>query len=113
MELQSKFDPWSACPKLRLEDSELWQYLNFITAARLNRACRAQGLMMNLEPGVMLRTFTRFETDSEFLRRKVITFVFKTFLFLKFTGLLYLLGKLPPSWGTPLVAKITRRESNS
>jgi 2-polyprenyl-3-methyl-5-hydroxy-6-metoxy-1,4-benzoquinol methylase len=38
----------------KLKDSELWQSLNFITAARLNRACRAHGLMMNLEPGVML-----------------------------------------------------------
>jgi SAM-dependent methyltransferase len=97
----------------KLKDSELWQSLNFITAARLNRACRAQGLMMNLEPGVMLRTFTRFDTDSEFRRRQGISFVFRIFLFLKFTGLLYLLGKLPASWCTPMVVQITRRESNS
>ena len=97
----------------KLKDSELWQSLNFITAARLNRACRAQGLMMNLEPGVMLRTFSRFDSDSEFRRRQGSSFVFKIFLFLKFTGLLYLLGKLPTSWGTPMVAKITRRESKN
>lgn len=92
----------------KLKDSELWQSLNFITAARLNRACLAQGLMMNLEPGVMLRTFTRFGTDPEFRRRQGSSFVFKIFLFLKFTGLLYLLGKLPAWWCTPMVAKITR-----
>lgn len=92
----------------KLKDSELWQSLNFITAARLNRACRAQGLMMNLEPGVMLRTFARFGTDPEFRRRQGSSFVFKFFLFLKFTGLLYLLGKLPAWWCTPMVAKITR-----
>ena len=97
----------------KLKDSELWQSLNFITAARLNRACIAQGLMMNLEPGVMLRTFTRFDTDPEFRHRQGSSFVFKIFLFLKFTGLLCLLGKLPASWGTPMVAKISRRESNS
>ena len=97
----------------QLKDSELWSSLNFITAARLNRACKAQGLMMNLEPGIMLRAFTRFDTDSEFRRRQGISFVFKIFLFLKITGLLYLLGKLPASWGTPMVAKISRRESNS
>jgi len=97
----------------KLKDSELWQSLNFITAARLKRACRAQGLMMNLEPGVMLRTFSRFDSDSEFRRRQGSSFVFKIFLFLKFTGLLYLLGKLPASWCTPMVAKISRRESNS
>lgn len=97
----------------KLKDSELWQSLNFITAARLNHACRAHGLFLKLETGVMLRTFIRFDTDPEFRRRQGNSFVFRIFLFLKFTGLLYLLGKLPASWGTPMVAQITRRESNS
>ena len=92
----------------KLKDSELWQSLNFITAARLNRACKAQGLLMNLESGVMLRTFTRFDTDPEFRRRQGSSFVFKIFHLLKFTGLLYLLGKLPAWWCTPMVVKITR-----
>jgi|LakMenEpi03Aug12_release.lakeMendotaPanAssembly.Ray.scaffolds.fasta_scaffold08022_8 2-polyprenyl-3-methyl-5-hydroxy-6-metoxy-1,4-benzoquinol methylase len=95
------------------KDSELWKSLNFITATRLIRACRAHDLIIELEPGVMLRTFTRFDTDPEFRRRQGNSFVFGIFLFLKLTGLLYLLGKLPASWSTPMVAKITHRKSKS
>jgi SAM-dependent methyltransferase len=52
-------------------------------------------------------------TEAEFRRRQGSSFVFKIFLFLKFSGLLYLLGKFPAWLCTPMVAKITRWESNS
>lgn len=93
----------------KLNDSELWQSLNFITAERVSRICRANNLNLQLEREVMLKTFMRFDTDAEFRRRQGSSFLFKIYFYLKKTGLLYFMGKLSPWYCTPMVAHICRR----
>ena len=91
----------------RLKKSELWQSLNFITARRLLLICDRCGLVARLEPGVMLATFMRLDSDPEFRQRQGSAFVGRVFQALKRTRLLNMLKLLPRNWSTPMRVRIT------
>jgi SAM-dependent methyltransferase len=90
----------------RLQKSDLWNSLNFITATRIRRAARSLGLRARFHPDTLYRTFQRLEADPEFLRRQSNPLVIGVFRTLKTTRALSLLRFLPPSLATPMVFEL-------
>jgi 2-polyprenyl-3-methyl-5-hydroxy-6-metoxy-1,4-benzoquinol methylase len=92
----------------RLNEHELWQSLNFITAGRVKRFCRAQNLECRFDGGLLSKAFDRIDQDRAFQQRRgrAVRHVQRV---LKSTGLLALIRRLPPQWSTPMAFTCWRR----
>lgn len=81
----------------RLEDETgargLWDSLNFISVPEVRRHCKALGLEVAFDTGVMVRMLQRLDTDPEFARRQAVVAGFARFLRRMGTG--WVLQRLP------------------
>ena len=83
-----------------LKESPLWKGLNFITTYKLKRVCIANNLTIRFDTDRLLRTFTRLDTDPEFAKRQ--KYFIPIYMFLKSTGLIKFLDKIPIACTTPI-----------
>ena len=93
--------------KPSLKHSPLWDGLNFVTAGRLRRACRACGLDIKFERGVVLESFQRLR-EAGFARRQKHFLPF--YYFLEKTGLINALNLIPIQFTTPLVIALKHQK---
>ena len=92
----------------RVRGDELWQSLNFITYSRVARFCRARGLDVTFDRGMLAQAFSRIGEDPAFRARRgrIAPAVYEA---LKRSGLLTLVRMLPPRWATPMAFSCWRR----
>jgi SAM-dependent methyltransferase len=84
-------------------NGHIWRTLNFVTATRMRRLARANGLDIEFEKGVMGRFFGRLREDPVFARRHrgLLTSIAKTTV----VGPLIesFLRAIPPMAATPMI----------
>lgn len=96
-------------PSLRkIEKSELWNSLNFITSTSLRNICRGMGCKIRFQSSVMYNTFLRLDKDPAFRSRQKNSITIGMYSFLKKTGLIKLLKYLPPDVETPMIVLISK-----
>jgi SAM-dependent methyltransferase len=89
--------------------SELWRSLNFVSARRVRGLARDLGLRARLDRRVLATEFRRFEHDEHFRsRRPWVHKLYRTVL--KPTGMIGMIGMLPPTWTTPMRVTLEWRE---
>ena len=84
----------------------IWDELNFITARRVKRLARANGLRAHFARGVLAQNLRRVECDERFSQRQghLASFVQKcTYL----PGFISLLEKMPGDYLTPMVFRLS------
>lgn len=84
-----------------IRTDELWQSLNFITYRRVARFCATRGLRCAFDRGMLASAFLRVDDDPAFRSRRGRLVPLAADL-LKASGLLRLVGMLPPRWATPM-----------
>jgi 2-polyprenyl-3-methyl-5-hydroxy-6-metoxy-1,4-benzoquinol methylase len=84
----------------RIRDSELWQSLNFITAADITSAAEGMGFSVRFRARMLADSVERLAVDPEFSKRhRVLAAVTPV---LTRSGFTTLLARLPPTWSTPM-----------
>lgn len=78
----------------------VWQSLNFITTTDIKKIAAETGLKVSFEKALLQKAFERFDQDAEFAGRH--PGLVKIQKLLKATGMLRLLGALPPEACTPM-----------
>ncbi len=96
--------PWIA------DGAALWDSLNFITAGDVLRYAGTRGLDVAFEPGLLYRSLRRLEQDPWFRRRHAGSGLMCCYRLLKAGGVMSLLRRLPPTWTTPMIFTMRRRE---
>ncbi len=91
--------------KPSLKKLELWNGLNFITTHKLAKMCRTNGLKIDFMKDRLFKTFIRLDNDQAFAKRQKL-FV-SIYRFLKSTGLIKILNKIPIAFTTPITFTIT------
>ncbi|HXH72020.1 MAG TPA: methyltransferase domain-containing protein [Mariprofundaceae bacterium] len=87
---------------------ELWQSLNFLTYGQVMAFCLQRGLPVEFERGLLQKALARLDSDPSFRARHSSPLLLGSFALLKTTGLLKLLGSLPPGLTTPMIFTISR-----
>ncbi len=89
----------------------IWQTVNFVTARRLQRIARDVGLVCELEPGVIARSFARVVEDPIFRQRHegLITRIATSRVLAPVA--LFALKRLPPGLATPMVVQMVHRRT--
>lgn len=87
---------------------ELWQSLNFLTYGQIATFCRQHRLEVDFEHGLLQKALLRLDSDPAFRARHSSPLLLGAFTLLKATGMLRLLGCLPPRWTTPMIFTIFR-----
>lgn len=86
---------------------ELWQSLNFITLPQVRRIAGRLGLDAAFQKKVMQSAFSRLLTDEEYAgRHPLLTLAAKA---MRATGVLFLLGLIPPILCTPMTVRLSAR----
>jgi SAM-dependent methyltransferase len=90
----------------RITDTQLWQSLNFVTAARIRRIAAANGCAVAFRRGMIAVSLMRLDSDAEFVKRQggFLTI----YRFLKSSGLLKLIRLLPPTLNTPMEMELRK-----
>lgn len=86
--------------KPALRRHPLWRGLNFITAGQVAALCARHGLTPTFRPGLAAEAFERLLADPLFAARR--PGLARPAALLQKSGLLALLGRLPPAWATPM-----------
>lgn len=86
-------------------NEELWNELNFITARRVRRLAHRHGLAVEFDRGVMADYVRRAEWDPTFRRRQGAGLA-GVARYLRRAGLDRLIDRLPPTWASPMVARL-------
>ncbi len=97
-------------PAVIKRNQRIWDTVNFVTASRLGRLARQNGLKMRMESGVMAGFFARLRRDPIFAERHSG--------FIKNIAATPLLGKLiegtmrilPSALATPMIADLSHRK---
>jgi 2-polyprenyl-3-methyl-5-hydroxy-6-metoxy-1,4-benzoquinol methylase len=91
---------WTALFRPGLQGKSLWVNLQFTTTASIKRLCDRYMLKVDFRRGMSLWAFERVLSDPVFAaRRKKFVVLAK---FLRLTGLLAILHRLPPGMDTPM-----------
>ena len=85
----------------------VWQSLNFITLPQVKKIANRLELKIDFKKAVMKETFTRLESDAQFASRHPA--LVKVYKILKATGVISLLGLIPPSLCTPMTFTMTHK----
>lgn len=85
----------------RLASHPVWHSLNFVTAARIARLARDNGLTITFLPGQMHRAFARLFSDPVFATRQA--HLMRVGAWMRRLGLLQLLRVMPARLGTPML----------
>ena len=85
----------------------LWNSLNFITVPQMRQHCRAHGLGLVFDTGVMSRMLDRLDTDPEFARRQAA--VAGIARLLKRCGAGWFLQRLPAAFSPYMKALVSAR----
>lgn len=93
--------------KPSLKHSPLWGGLNFVTASKLQRACKSCGLDITFRRGVVLESFQRLR-EAGFARRQ--RYFLPLYYFLERTGLINALNLIPIPFTTPLVLELRHQK---
>jgi SAM-dependent methyltransferase len=88
--------------------ADLWASVNFVTASRVRRLARANGLDVEFERGVMYDFVQRLETDPEFADRQKSS-AMRVLRALNRRNALAFLRKLPASVSTPMQFTLRRQ----
>jgi SAM-dependent methyltransferase len=85
----------------------LWEGLNFVTAHRLSKLARRNGLGITFDKGIMGAMVRRILEDPVFSSRQggVVSLIART---LDRLGAVRLVDRLPPGLSTPMVARLTK-----
>lgn len=83
-------------------DEGLWETFNFISAGRVRREARANGLSASFAPGLMAEYIGRFGTDPVFKARHAQSAVGKGIALMHRLGVVNLLRRWPASLATPM-----------
>ena len=84
----------------KVAQEDLWKSVNFLTLPRMKSIARKLDLKIQFRKKVLQETFARLETDKEFAaRHSSLVTVYKG---MKATGVIYLLGLIPPVLCTPM-----------
>ena len=90
---------------------QIWQTLNFVTAYRLRRAGRCQGLGVRLLPGQLHAQILRLRSDPLFRARHLNgglgPLIAAALRIGSVAGLFALLRRFPPSLQSPMIAEMT------
>lgn len=100
---------WTALIYPALNNKELWRNLCFTTTRGITRLCAHNGMRPLFRKGMMASAFERVLTDSLFARRKQ-GFV-RLARFLRSTGMLELIRRLPAFLDTPMEFMATKSQS--
>lgn len=90
--------------KPSLKISSLWNGLNFITTTKLRRICNANDLMIEFKKDRLSKTLGRLYHDPSFAKRQ--KFFVPIYWFLKHTGLIRFIDKIPSAFTTPITFTI-------
>ena len=85
----------------------LWDELNFITAGRLRRLAKRNGLAISFDRGIMGDMVRRILTDPILARRQG-RFVRLAAAVARGSGALALVDRIPPGIATPMTARFSR-----
>lgn len=81
--------------------TDLWKSINFIHYFQVLRYAKENGLKLQFRSGMMARAFERLLMDPAFASRQPASLVYLA-RFMKMTGILFLLQRLPAALGTPM-----------
>jgi 2-polyprenyl-3-methyl-5-hydroxy-6-metoxy-1,4-benzoquinol methylase len=92
-----------------IRETELWRSLNFVTFGQIKRAFAHHGYRCRFSPGAMRSAFDRLEHDTEFRKRQGgMRIVSLAHRLLRRSGLISLVGKIPPAFATPMTFEAVR-----
>lgn len=93
----------------RITDTGLWASLNFVTARRIRRWARGQGVALTFDGGVLAQAVERFLADPIFAERHAgLRWMVRL---IERVGLLPVLRRLPAGWVSPM--RFTIRSARS
>jgi 2-polyprenyl-3-methyl-5-hydroxy-6-metoxy-1,4-benzoquinol methylase len=95
--------------KPSLKTSPLWNGLNFITTTKLRSICSSNDLNIEFKKDRLLKTFRRLDEDQGFAKRQ--KYFVPIYQFLKLTGTIRFLNKIPSALTTPITFIITNDSS--
>lgn len=101
------FNPQLTGKMKGIQQEGVWQSLNFVTSTDIQAFASGAGLQVDFERALLKKSFERFDHDAEFARRHPALVNVQKLL--KATGLLYLMGKIPPSMCTPMTFRLRKR----
>lgn len=84
---------------------ELWESLNFITARKIRRFARENGLVVTFDRGMLAASLRRLESDQMFAGRHPV-WVRAIQGVIRSLGLTPLIETIPPGAATPMVARL-------
>jgi len=108
--------PFSNLTKLlfkvdRLPNYDVWKSLNFITFFDVKKLAYENELNVDFRTEVLYKALLRLEQDEVFYKRHSGGFIYKFYSLIKKLKLLELIKYLPPILSTPMVFKMTKKES--
>jgi len=87
---------------------ELWNSVNFITAAQVRTLAASEGLSARFEPGMVARFLRRLDDDPVFRRRYEGSAILAVYKVLRRIGVLDLIGSIPPRIASPMEFSLRR-----
>lgn len=96
----------------KISESELWRSLNFITYGRVQKLCRAHGLVAEFATGLLYDQLVRLGADETFRARHGGRWSHGLYQLLKSTRLLMLTKRVPSRLISPMRFVATERGSS-